>query len=98
MPFLILNSSDIKVNLMSLHVFLTLQIPISNLTLVPPVRGPNDNVMETHGSVIFPIALGTADDFQIFLINFFIVSTMLPYEVILTWGECQAAVLPSPPC
>jgi hypothetical protein len=43
--------------------------------------------METHGSIMLPIALGIADDFQTFLVNFFIVDPMLPYEATLTWGE-----------
>jgi hypothetical protein len=54
--------------------------------------------METHESVVLPIALGATDDFQIFLVNFFIVEPMLPYEAILTWGEQQTVVAPSPPC
>jgi hypothetical protein len=43
--------------------------------------------MESHGSVVLPIALGADDNFQTFLINFFIVNPMLPCEAILTWGE-----------
>jgi hypothetical protein len=43
--------------------------------------------METHESVVLPIALEAANNFQTFLVNFFIVDSMLPYEVILTWGE-----------
>jgi hypothetical protein len=48
--------------------------------------------METHGSIMLPVALGTADDFQTFLVNFFIVDPMLPYEATLTWGESQSAM------
>jgi hypothetical protein len=62
-PFRVLISSDTKVSLMSLHVFLTLQIPISSLTPMPPFRGPSGDVMETHGSVMLPVALGATDDF-----------------------------------
>jgi hypothetical protein len=36
------------------------------------------------------IALGTIDDFYTFLVIFFIVDPMLPYEAILTWGESQS--------
>jgi hypothetical protein len=50
--------------------------------------------METHGSIALPVALGAADDFQIFLVNFFIVDLMLPYEVILTWRESQVRMAP----
>jgi hypothetical protein len=42
--------------------------------------------METQESVMLPIALGVADNFQTFLVNFFIVDLMLPYEAILTLG------------
>jgi hypothetical protein len=54
--------------------------------------------METHGSIVLPISLGAADNFHTFLVNFFIVDTMLPYEAILTWGERHAAVVLSPLC
>jgi hypothetical protein len=64
MPFRILISNDAKVSIMSLQVFLTLQIPISSLTPTSPVRGPNNDVMETHGSIILTIALGAIDDFE----------------------------------
>jgi hypothetical protein len=76
-PFHVLIHSDAEVSLMSLHVFLTLQIPISSLTSAPPIQGPNNNVMETHGSVMLPVALGAVDNFQTFLVNFFIVDPML---------------------
>jgi hypothetical protein len=58
MPFRMLFNRDMEVNLMSLQVFLTLQIPITGLTLASLVRGPSGAVMETHGSVVLPIALG----------------------------------------
>jgi hypothetical protein len=73
MPCHVLISRDADVSLVSLHVFMTLQIPASSLTLAPPIRGPNGDVMETHGSIILFVALGVADNFQTFLINFFIV-------------------------
>jgi hypothetical protein len=57
-PFSVLFSRDIKVSLMSLQVLLTLQIPISS-----------GDIMETHRSVMLPIALGAANDFQAFLAN-----------------------------
>jgi hypothetical protein len=79
MPFHVLISSDTEVSVMTMLVFLTLQIPISSLTPAPPIRGPNDNVMETHRSVVLPVALGAADNFQAFLVNFFIVDPMLNY-------------------
>jgi hypothetical protein len=37
MPFFVLLSRDVEVSLISLHVFSTLHIPISALTLAPPV-------------------------------------------------------------
>jgi hypothetical protein len=37
MPFQVLINSDVMVSLMSLHVFLTMQIPISSLTPVSSV-------------------------------------------------------------
>jgi hypothetical protein len=61
-----------------------MQIPVSSLTLAPPIQGPSGNVMETHRSAMLPIALGATDDFQTFLVNFFIVDPMLPYEAINT--------------
>jgi hypothetical protein len=42
--------------------------------------------METHESVVLPITLGAAGDFQTSLVNFLIVDPMLPYEAILTGG------------
>jgi hypothetical protein len=45
MPFRVLFSRDVEVRLMSLHVFLTLQVPISSLNPVPPVRGPSGNIL-----------------------------------------------------
>jgi hypothetical protein len=97
-PFRVLNNKDVEVSLMSLQVFLTLQVLISGSTPTPPVRGPSGDVMETHRSVVLHIALGATDNFQTFLVNFFIVNPMLPYEAIPTWGESQVAVEPSPPC
>jgi hypothetical protein len=98
MPFHVLISSDDVASLMSLQVFLTLHIPISSLTPTPLVRGPSGNVMETHRSIILPVSLGAIEDFQTFLVNFYIVGLMLPYEDIITSMECQAALVPSPPC
>jgi hypothetical protein len=72
MRFHMLISSNAEAKLMSLHAFLTLQVPISSSTSTPPVRGPSSGIMETHGSVMLPIALEVADDFQTFLINFII--------------------------
>jgi hypothetical protein len=62
MPFRVLFSRDAEVSLMSLHVFLTLQIPISGLNLTSPVRGLNIDVMETDKSIVFPIAPRAADN------------------------------------
>jgi hypothetical protein len=76
-------------SLMSLYVFLTLQISISSLTLASHVLGTNDDIMETHGSIVLPVALVATDDFQPFLVNFLIVGPMLPYEAILTWGSAK---------
>jgi hypothetical protein len=95
MPFHMFISRDAKVSLMSLQVFSTLKIPILSLTLASPIRGPNGDLMKTHGSIVLPIVLGAADDFQTFLVNFFIVDPMFPYEAILTWGrggECRGNV------
>jgi hypothetical protein len=97
MSFHVLITNDTEVSMMSLLVFLTLQIPISSLTLAPPIWGPNGEVMETHRNIVLTVALGADDDFQSFLANFFIVDPMLPYEVIHTRGESQAIVAPSPP-
>jgi hypothetical protein len=41
--------------------------------------------MEIYRRVVLPVALGTADNFQTFLDNFFTINLMLPYEAILTW-------------
>jgi hypothetical protein len=46
--------------------------------------------METHGSVMLPVALGAADDLQTFLVNYFIVELMLPYKTILKLGGREA--------
>jgi hypothetical protein len=81
------------INPMSLQLFRTLQIPISGLTPTPPVQGPSSDIMETQGSAVVPVTLGVAKDFQTFLVNFFIVDPMLPYEAILTWGESQDAMV-----
>jgi hypothetical protein len=98
MPFCMLFGRDIEVSLIGLHDFLTLQISTSGLTLAPPVCGYNGDVMEIHGSIVLPIALGAANDFQTFLANFFIVDLMLPYEATLTWEESQAVMAPLSPC
>jgi hypothetical protein len=58
-----------KASLMSLHVFLTLQIPITSLTPAPVIRGPNDDVMETHESVVLPLLLGQLMTFRLSLSN-----------------------------
>jgi hypothetical protein len=97
MSFCMLFSRDMDINLMSLQLFLTLQIPISGLTQTPPVQGPSSDIMETQGSVVVPVTLGVAKDFQTFLVNFFIVDPMLPYEAILTWGESQDAMVSASP-
>jgi hypothetical protein len=89
MPFHVLISSDIEVSLMSMHVFLTMQIPTSSLILTSPVRGPSGDVVETHGSIVLPVALRVTHDFQNFLVNFFIVGLMLPYAAIITWGRAK---------
>jgi hypothetical protein len=89
MPFHILINSDSEVILMSLHVFFTLQIPVSSLTPTSPIRGPSGDVMETHKNVVLPITLGATNDFKTFLVNFLIISPMLPYEAILTWGSTK---------
>jgi hypothetical protein len=83
MPFCVLSSRDAEVSLMILQVFLTLQIPISELALASLAHGPS-------GDIMLSIALGTIDDFYTFLVIFFIVDPMLPYEAILTWGESQS--------
>jgi hypothetical protein len=87
MTFHILISSDTKVILMSLHIFFTLQIPVSSLTLASIVQGPSSNIMKNHKNVVLPITHGATNNFQTFLVNFFIIGPMLPYEAILTWGE-----------
>jgi hypothetical protein len=89
MPFRMLFSRDANAILMSLRVFLTLKIPISELVLALPVWGPSDDVMETHGSIVLPVALGADGDFQTFLINFLIDDPMLSYEAILSWGRAK---------
>jgi hypothetical protein len=63
------NNNNNKASLMSLHVFLTLQIPITSLTLAPVIRGPNDDVMETHESVVLPLLLGQHMTFRLSLSN-----------------------------
>jgi hypothetical protein len=78
MPFLVLNNSDAEVSLMSLQIFLTLKILISSLIPTSLVQGPSGDVMETHGNIMLPIALGATDDFQTFLVNFFIVGPIPP--------------------
>jgi hypothetical protein len=40
--------------------------------------------METHETIMPPVALGATDDFKTFLVNFLIVGPMLPYEAIHT--------------
>jgi hypothetical protein len=42
--------------------------------------------------------LQVVGDFHTFLVNFFIVDPMLLYEIILTWEESQAVMVPSSPC
>jgi hypothetical protein len=54
--------------------------------------------MGTHESVLLPVALGAAEDFHTFLVNFFTVDPMLPYKAILTWGESQATMSSVSPC
>jgi hypothetical protein len=53
--------------------------------------------METPERVLVPDTLKTPNDFNTFLVNFFIVDPMLPYEAI-TWGESQAAIAPVSSC
>jgi hypothetical protein len=67
--FQLLINSNNKASLMSLHVFLTLQIPITSLTPAPVIRGPNDDVMETHESVVLPLLLGQLMTFRLSLSN-----------------------------
>jgi hypothetical protein len=63
MPFHILINSDVEVSLMSLQVFSILQIPISSLTTVSPVRGPSDNIVETHRNIMLLVPLAITEDF-----------------------------------
>jgi hypothetical protein len=93
-PFHVLLSRDVEVSLMSLQVFLTLQIPILELVSALTVRGPHDDDMENHRSIVLLVALKADEDFQTFLVNFFLVDPMFPYEAIFTWGESQAAMVP----
>jgi hypothetical protein len=58
MPF----RRDVEVSLMSLHVFLALQIPILGLNPTSPVQGLNIDVMETDKSIVFPVAPRVADN------------------------------------
>jgi hypothetical protein len=91
MPFQVL------ISLMSFQVFSTLQIPISILIPASPVRGLGGNKVETHSSIILPVAFGATEGFQTFLVNFFIVDLMLPYEAIITSTLCQVAQVLAPP-
>jgi hypothetical protein len=63
MSICILISNDAEVSLMSLHVFLTLQIPISIPTPTFPVEGPGGDVVETHESIMLPFAFGITESF-----------------------------------
>jgi hypothetical protein len=54
--FVVVISSNAEVSLMSQHVFLTLKITISSLTLASHVQEPSGDVVETHGSVMLPVA------------------------------------------
>jgi hypothetical protein len=67
MPFRVLISSDAKLSMMSLQVFSSLQIPISSLTPASPIRGTSGDVVETHGSIVLPAALGATEGFQTFI-------------------------------
>jgi hypothetical protein len=77
MPFHVLINNNVEVSFMSPQVFLTLKIPVSSLSPMPPVRGFSDDVMEIHRSVGLSVALWATNDFQTFLVNLFIVDSMM---------------------
>jgi hypothetical protein len=97
MPFRVLICDDVVVSLMSIHVFLNLQILILSLTSASHVQGPGGDVVETHDNIVLPITFGVTEGFRTILINFFIVDLMLPYEAIITFVAYQVVQVPAPP-
>jgi hypothetical protein len=97
MPIRILIYGDATVSLMSQRVFLTLQIPFSSLTPASPIRGPGDDIVETHDNIMLLVTFRVTRGFQTILVNFFIVGFMLPYEAIITSVAYQATQVSAPP-
>jgi hypothetical protein len=82
--------------MMSVHIFLTLQISISSLTQASPDWGSGSDIVETHESIVLPISFGVTKGFRAILVNFFIVGLMLPYEAFVTSVMYQARQVPAP--
>jgi hypothetical protein len=91
MPYHVLIDDGATVSVMSLHVFMTLQIPISRVTPMPSIRGLDGDVVEPHGSIVLRVSFGVTKGLQTTLVNFYIVGLMLPYEAIIMSTEYRTA-------
>jgi hypothetical protein len=96
MPYHVLVYDGATISMMSLQVFMTLQIPMSSLTLAPYLQGLGINVGESYDSIVLPIFFGVIEGFQTTLVNFHIVGLMLPYDAIITSVEYRTTQV-SPP-